>query len=308
MKSFSVKNHIKGSRERFGLLDGIILLILVPLSVSFVYPFWNIYITAFNQSSDTIRGALYLWPRAFTLDNFKYAFAVSGIEQAAVITVAHTFIGTVTHVLSCALLGFVLTKKEVPGIKFFSFFFFLTMLIYGGTIPNFLLIKDLGLLDNFMVYIIPGLLGFWDVALIRAFIETLPPSLQESAEIDGASVWVVFFRIILPLIGPILATIGLFTAVAHWNDWFTGVYYLPRAKNLWPLQTILQKMIYEMESFVKQSQGASSSEYLRQMTSKITPSSVRIATLVISVTPIILVYPFVQKYFVKGILLGSVKE
>lgn len=284
-----------------------IYILLSLLAFVTFYPFWNALVISFNEGADTSMGGVTFWPRAFTLDNYEVVFKDKRIVNAFFISVLRTVIGTVTAVMMTAILAYGMTKRELIGRKFYMVFFIITMYFGGGLIPTFLLIRNLGLMNSFWVFIIPALISVWNMIIFRTFFLGLPAGLEESAKIDGCGNWNTFFRIVLPLSGPVIATLGLFTAVAHWNDWFTPSIYINK-ENLLPIQTMLKQILNsnivsdQMANIDTAAQGVM--ERMRKVTSK----SLTMATMMVATIPIIMVYPFVQKYFVKGVLVGSLKE
>jgi putative aldouronate transport system permease protein len=282
-----------------------IYVLLILLSFSALYPFWNGLVVSFNEGIDTSKGGVTFWPRAFTLDNYKVVFSDDNLMNAFFISVSRTVIGTVAAVFMTALLAYGLGKSYLMGRKFFTVFFVFTMYFGGGLVPTFLLINSLGLNNKFLVFIIPGLISVWNMIVFRTFFKSLPAGLEESAQIDGCGNWGTFLKIVLPLSGPIIATLGLFTAVAHWNDWFVPTIYINN-ENLMPVQTILRRIL---NSNLIQEAGNLSPETLERIAKKSLTSKALInATIMVVTLPIMLVYPFVQKYFVKGVLVGSLKE
>ncbi|WP_217362327.1 carbohydrate ABC transporter permease [Cohnella herbarum] len=282
-----------------------IYVFLILLSFSALYPFWNGLVVSFNEGIDTSKGGVTFWPRAFTLDNYKVVFSDDNLMNAFFISVSRTVIGTVAAVFMTALLAYGLGKSYLMGRKFFTVFFVFTMYFGGGLVPTFLLINSLGLNNKFLVFIIPGLISVWNMIVFRTFFKSLPAGLEESAQIDGCGNWGTFLKIVLPLSGPIIATLGLFTAVAHWNDWFVPTIYINN-ENLMPVQTILRRIL---NSNLIQEAGNLSPETLERIAKKSLTSKALInATIMVVTLPIMLVYPFVQKYFVKGVLVGSLKE
>lgn len=282
-----------------------IYVFLILLSFSALYPFWNGLVVSFNEGIDTSKGGVTFWPRAFTLDNYKVVFSDDNLMNAFFISVSRTVIGTVAAVFLTALLAYGLGKSYLMGRKFFTVFFVFTMYFGGGLVPTFLLINSLGLNNKFLVFIIPGLISVWNMIVFRTFFKSLPAGLEESAQIDGCGNWGTFLKIVLPLSGPIIATLGLFTAVAHWNDWFVPTIYINN-ENLMPVQTILRRIL---NSNLIQEAGNLSPETLERIAKKSLTSKALInATIMVVTLPIMLVYPFVQKYFVKGVLVGSLKE
>lgn len=295
---------IVGARKSLSVGEVINIAILFVVCVICLYPFWNIYIYAFNDGQDSLRGALYFFPRKPTLANFAMAFKQEDIAQAAKISIIRTLIGTLTSVICVSTLAFAMTKRHLPGYKFFSTYFFITFMFAGGMIPRFLTIKELGLFNNFWVYILPVLYNYWYMILFRSFFDSLPKSIEESAWLDGASPFKVFFRLIIPMSMPVFAAVTLFIGVFHWNDWFTGLFYV-KTKDLRPLQTILQLLMSKVNMLER---IAETGVNISQIDiSSVTPLAVRSAVVVMTVTPIIMIYPFLQRYMVKGIMLGAIK-
>lgn len=282
-----------------------ILLALVGFSM--VYPFIYILAYSLNDGKDSMLGAIYFTPRVFTLDNYAEVFQNPRIWQAYRITLARTILGTFLHVSLCTLAAYALSKKTLPGRTFFTFYIFLPTIFNAGFIPYFITLQKLHLINSFWVYILPLLFNFMHIVIIRTFLQGIPEELEESARIDGYGDLQIFLRIILPLSGPVLATIALFIGVAHWNDWFAGAYYVSN-KDMIPVQTLLQQMLTEAEALSTSMQRAAQQggQTVSMMTGA-TPESLRMALLVITVFPILCIYPFLQKYFVKGVMIGSVK-
>lgn len=290
------------SREE-KIFDVANITIMVLFCLMIIYPIWNTVVISLNDGTDAMQGGLYWWPRVFSLESYKTVLETPGIFKAFGITISKTVIGVITHVLFTAMVAYGLSKRELAGRKLYLTIGIVTMFFNGGLIPNYLLIRNLGLLDNFMVYIIPALFSFFDLIIFQSFFRELPASLEESAFIDGANEVQIFLKIVLPLSMPVIATIALFNGVYQWNDFFTGVIYI-NTPDLQPIQTFLYKVIVQ----------SSSSQMIAAMPAsvagmaKTTSESIKLATMVIATLPIVLVYPFLQKYFVKGMLLGSVKE
>jgi len=277
---------------------------MIMVVVVTLYPFLNTIAVSFNNGIDTIRGGIYLWPREWTLQNYASVFKNPNLGQAAFISVARTVMGTVVQLFCTAMLAYVLSRKEFMFNKFVTTLFVLTMYFSGGLIPGYMLIKQLGLLNNFWVYIIPGLIGVFNMIVIRTFIQGLSEGLIESAKIDGAGDFKIFIRIILPLSKPVLATIALFIAVGQWNSWFDSMLYTAGNRNLTTLQYELMKLLSSASS-----QGGSVNvDQFKNVTNLVTPASIRAAITIVTAMPIIFLYPFLQKYFVTGFMIGGVKE
>ncbi len=297
--------------KRIAISDRLMLIFiyafLILLSFSAFYPFWNALVVSFNLGIDTSKGGVTFWPRVWTLENYDIVFNDKRLINGFFVSVARTVVGTVTAILMTALLAYGMSKKDLIGRNYYMLFFVFTMYFGGGLIPTFLLIRSLGLMNTFWVFIIPALISVWNMIIFRTFFKSLPAGLEESAQIDGCTNWGIFFRIVLPLSGPVIATLALFTAVSHWNDWFMPSIYITN-EHLVPIQTMLRQIlnaniVTEMSNNIDTA-SAARIEGLRTITTK----SLTMATMMVATLPIILVYPFVQKYFVKGVLIGSLKE
>jgi len=292
-------------RERGTFADILILFFMCLVIVVTLYPFLNISAKSFNDPIDTIKGGITLYPRVPTLSNYTGLFeAGSNLPAAFRMSVLRTVIGTFCGVLCSAMFAFSLSRTDFIFRRIFTIFLVITMYVGGGMIPEYMLIRRLGLINSFWVYIIPALINAFNIVVIRSYIETIPLSLQESAKIDGANDISIFFRIILPLCKPVLATIALFVAVGQWNSWFDTYLYARGTKALSTLQFELMKVLDSAQS--AGSQVDIYSEGLRA--AKRSPEAIKMAITVIATLPILLVYPFLQKYFVSGITLGAVKE
>jgi len=282
--------------------------ILTLLMIVTLYPFINTLAVSLNDANDSIKGGIYLWPRAWTLANYKYVFAEATIFHATMISVLRTVIGTIATVFCSAMVAYTISRQEFILRRFVTIAFILTMYINGGLIPNFLLIRDLGLLDSFWVYIWPGLIGVFNLIIIRSFIEGLPESILESARIDGASEYRNFFNIVLPLSTPVLATVALFSGVYQWNQWFDVFLYNSSTIELSTLQYELQKILQNSNASLSPKSISSVFSAPGQMANAVTPLSIRATMTIVASVPIMMVYPFLQKYFVKGMMIGGVKE
>ncbi len=291
------------SREVGAKGIGYWILVAVMLLICFVtlYPVWYTVVLSFNESSDTMMGGVYWWPRKFSLESYRTVFLDKSIMNAFIVTFWRTVIGTVTNVLFTAMVAYAFSKKHIMGHKVYLVLGTITMFFAGGLIPYFILIKNIGLYDNFLVYIIPALFNFWNLLIFMSFFREMPAALEESAKIDGANDFRVFAQIILPLSMPVLATIALFTGVYHWNDYFSGVMYVNNP-DLQPIQTFLYRVVANAsatKAVISAPQGVSGAI--------INSQSVKLATMVVTTAPIVCIYPFFQRYFVKGFMVGSVK-
>ncbi|QHQ60927.1 ABC transporter permease subunit [Anaerocolumna sedimenticola] len=293
---------IKESRSR-KIFEIFNYLFLAAFGFITLYPFWYVLVASFNTGRDFVRGGVYFWPREFTLENFTHAFQDPRIFSSLNISVSRTLIGVFLGLFFTSLIAYALSVKTLPGKTFFTFFFYFTTIFGGGMIPYYMLLRDLGFTKSFLLYIIPGIYSFFNFLLMRTFFDGIPYELRESAQIDGAGEGKILFGIYLPLSKPIIATLALFIGVGHWNDWFTGAYYQSRTA-LYPAATLLQKLLSESmtTSTIKLGQETN----LSTMTS-FTTQSLQMAFVMILTMPIVVVYPFLQKYYVKGVMIGSIK-
>lgn len=277
--------------------------VMVIAAIATLYPFLNVLAISFNNSIDTVRGGITIFPREFTLDNYATIFAFDGLLTGFKNSVLRTVIGTIIGVLASSMMAYTLSRRDFQARKWMSVLFAMTMYFSGGLIPGYMLMRHLGLIGTFEVYIIPAILSVWNVFVIRSYIDNLPIALQESAKIDGANDWTIFWKVILPLCQPVLATIALFVAVGHWNAWFdTYLFNNMKAEN-----TTLQ---YELMKVLQSTQSGNSyrDPNAQQAIASVSPESIKMAITIVVTVPILLVYPFLQRYFVKGMTLGAVKS
>ncbi len=289
------------------ILDSINYFVLSIILVSTLYPFYYVLIISFNEGIDASRGGIYFWPRTPSLENYRLIFSESKWLNAFKISVLRTILGTVSGLFFTAMVAYGLSHKELLFKRFYFVAIIFTMYFSGGIIPYYVLLKSLGLLDNFWVYVIPMMLNPFFAMVMVSFFREMPNVLKESAKIDGANDLRIFFSLILPLSKPVLATIALFTSVLHWNSWLDAAYFIqtPKLKTMsyYMMEIINKSMTFNMKG---SSAGASAQEALGMATS-ITTKSIQMATIVVAVTPILLVYPFLQRYFIKGMMIGAVK-
>ncbi|TKH46432.1 sugar ABC transporter permease [Paenibacillus terrae] len=290
------------SEKLFDLFNYVLMALIVVVTL---YPFLNVLAISLNNSTDTVRGGIYIWPRQFTLENYKTIFQYDGLLRGLQVSILRTLIGTVLGLVCASMLAFTLSRADFRARKFISTFLALTMYFSGGMVPLFILMRDLHLLGSFWVYIFPGLISAFNVFVIRSFMDGLPYALQESAKLDGANDFTIYWKIILPLCKPVLATIALFLAVNQWNSWFDTYLYNGGASQWTTLQFELMKVLQSTQ------QGGSSmtnSNDMAKQMSQISPESIKMAITITVTLPILLVYPFLQKYFVGGMTLGAVKS
>ncbi len=295
--------HIRQSAAS-RLLQAVIIVLVALLSLSILLPFANIFALAFNDGKDAMRGGVYFWPRAVTLDNFKEVFKDGAIISAYRITLARTALGTLLSVALMSMSAYVLHVKTLPGRNFFTMAIAFTMLFSGGTIPYYIQLNRLGLVNTFWVYIFPGAVSAYYMIMIRTFYETIPDSLHESAKLDGCGYFRIYWNIQLPLSKPIIAVIALYCAVGHWNDWFSGAFY-QRSSRMWPVQTVLQQMLNKAMSSSREVSNVG--QLIAANANTVTSDSLKMAAVIVTITPILCVYPFIQKYFAQGVMIGAVK-
>ncbi|KRF43026.1 carbohydrate ABC transporter permease [Paenibacillus sp. Soil787] len=288
----------------FHTINGIFMLVLAIVTL---YPFLHTLTISFNEGNDALRGGIYIWPRSWSLQNYKAIFLSGTIYHAAWISVARTITATVIGVFLTTMLAYTLAQPHYIFRKIIGLIFVLTMYFNAGLIPNYFLIKSLGLLNNFWVYVLPGMVNAFNLIVIRTYIRTLPSGLVESAKMDGAGDFTIFIRIIFPLCTPVLATIALFIAVGSWNAWFDTFLYASSDLKLSTLQYEMMKLLGSTMSS-NNDPGLMAGANTNQTKAMVTPSSIRSAITIVAAVPILFVYPFLQRYFIVGMNLGSVKE
>ncbi|WP_449602122.1 carbohydrate ABC transporter permease [Paenibacillus sp. Marseille-Q9583] len=266
-----------------------------------LYPIWYVLINAFNDGKDAMLGGIYWFPRKFSLENFNAVFANPGIMRAMWITVAKTILGVAMHVFFTAMVAYAFSRRELIGGKFYILLGTITLIFSVGLIPMYLLNKNLHLLENFLVYIIPVMFSFFDLIIFMTFFRDIPDGLEEAARIDGANDWSIFLRVVLPVSLPVLATIALFHGVYQWNDYFTGMIYMNN-ESMQPIQTFLYRVVAQSSSNLMMTAVQGSA-----VTRTVTSQSIKLATMVVTTLPIVFAYPFLQRYFVKGMMIGSIK-
>lgn len=291
--------------RRFTAFDIILLVIMLGVIVVTLYPFLNILAISLNDATDTARGNLHIWPREFTWANYRQIFGGNDrLLGAFGMSVLRTVVGTITGILASTMLAYTLSRRDFIFNRPIGFILVITMFVSGGLIPEFLLIRHLGLMNNFLVYILPLLLNAFNVIVIRSFMDNIPIALTESAKMDGAHDFTIFWRIILPLSLPVIATVSLFLAVAQWNMWFDTYLYARSNTNLTTLQFELMKILDNTQL----SAGDITSGSAEHIASRTSPQSIQMAITIIATAPILFVYPFLQRYFVTGLTLGAVKS
>jgi putative aldouronate transport system permease protein len=287
-------------------LNTVVAAIMTGLVIVTLYPFINVIAVSLNSAIDSVRGGITIWPRAFTLYNYIHILSNDEIYLSTLMSMARTVLGTLLSLAMSIPLAYILSKREFVFRRQLTFFMMLTLYFSGGIIPTYFLYRSLGLINSFAVYVIPGLISAWNVVVIRSYIEGLPDSLQESAKIDGANDLLILVKIIFPLITPVTATIALFCAVNQWNSWFDTYIFASGVQRLSTLQYELMKILSSASMSLRSATYESKSTALSAVS--IMPASVRATMTVVATIPILVFYPFLQKYFVTGLTLGGVKE
>ena len=301
---------VRGNRIKHSLgkrvFDSANVIFFILCGLLMVLPFWNVIVLSITSLGEFMGSPFILFPKEPTMQAYQYVFATPLIPRAYLMTIIITISATIISVLVTSMLAYGLMRTSLHGHKFFMIFLLITMFFSGGMIPRYFVIKDtLGLDNSLWALILPGSVSVFNFIIIRSFYRQLPSALEESARIDGANDLTILFRIIYPLSIPTLATIALFVAVSHWNAWFNANLFIRDAK-LYPLQLVIRNFIYrsnkpaEMQTF----------EGLRDATGRLislTEEAVKMATVVLSVLPLLAIYPFIQKYFEKGVTIGAVK-
>lgn len=288
-------NRLTTGRVVFNIINVIVLIFLAVITI---YPFLFVIAASLSDHTFIIQGKIGIIPKGFTIETYKRVFKYPLLLTSYRNTVFYTVFGTFINMILTVCGAYPLSRERFPGKNFFMFMVAFTMLFSGGMIPSFLLVKNLGMYDSIWALLIPGAISTWNLIVMRTFFSQIPASLEESARIDGANDIQALIMIILPLSIPSLATIALFYAVGHWNSFFSALIYL-RNQKLWPLQMILRQIVI--------------SEQTDQLIEDVTQGkdmvseSIKHATIVVATLPILLVYPFIQKYFVKGVMIGAIK-
>ncbi len=302
------KRHRMKSKKVFS--DYVIIILMVVIMtlvfVTTLYPFLNALAISLNDATDTALGGITIFPRKPTWKNYRNILGKSTIWNAYLITILRTVVGTVGGLLVTGAMSFALSRKGLAGRKVYTMLCLIPMYFGGGLIPTYFLIRSLGLMNTFWVYIIPALVNIWNMILMRSYFQSVPDALEESARIDGANYFTVFFKIYWPVSTPIICTIALYFGVQHWNDWYSAFVYTTDPA-LRPMTNVLLQIINEAR-FLEQlaAQGATDIGNAG-MGKQTNVRSITMATMIVSILPIVAIYPFLQRYFMKGIMIGSIK-
>ena len=288
--------------ELFTIFNAIFMIAFVIITL---YPVLNTLAVSFNDGTDALRGGIYLWPRKWSLQNYSTVLQKDNLITGAYISVARTVLGTVFGLAANALLAFIVSRKKFLFKSQLSLFWVITMYVNGGMIPVFLVYKGLGLTISFWVYVIPGMLGAFNMLVMRTYMLGISDSLEESAQLDGAGYMTIFIKIISPLCKPVYATVALFIAVGQWNSWFDAMLYNRMSDQYTTMQYELMKLL---SSVTNQGATAETMQNAVEAAGAVTPTSIRAAATIITMLPIVCLYPFLQRYFVAGLTIGGVKE
>ena len=294
------KNRIRESTSRrvFLVVNNIVFALILFVCL---YPLWYVLIQSLSQGDKGVNAIVL--PISFTLENYVSVMQRPDILHAFILSVIRTVTGTCGTVLCCMLLGYLFSKEDMPYRKFLYRMLIITGYVGGGMIPTYLVFRYYGLLNNFMVYILPSLISSYYVILIKTFVEQMPPEVEESAMIDGAGPFNIFIRIILPLSLPIAATIAIYSSVHHWNSWFDNQLYTVTNENLTTLQFLLYSYLNKTEAMLEAIERGDVSDTSILMT----PRGLKMTITMVTVIPILCVYPFMQRFLIKGIMIGAVK-
>jgi putative aldouronate transport system permease protein len=284
------------------LFDFFNIIFMLLLMFIMVYPFIFLLAISFNDGTDAIRGGIYFFPRVFSTDAYVFVLEDNKLIKGAIVSIARTVIGTIVTLLVTGLLSYVVTVRDFSGRKFMRLIFIITMYFGGGLIPSYLLMLKLGLTNSFHVYWLPAVISPYFMLLIASYMQGLPESLRESAKMDGARELTIYFRIIMPLSLPVYAAVAVFSGVNQWNSWFDVVLYNPNRE--WDtLQIILRRLLLDVQTL----QDLQDARLMEQKYRELTPQTVRAAITIIVTLPIVLIYPFLQRFFIGGLTLGGVK-
>lgn len=282
------------------IFDGVNYFLLALIFFATAYPFYYLLVTSFNSGTDALLGGAYFWPTDFTLENYKTFFGDSKWMSALFMSVLRTVVGVMTGVLFTCLVAYGLSHQDLVFRGFYFSVVIFAMYFSGGLIPYYVVLRSLGLLNTFWVFIIPALLNTFFLLIAISFFREIPSDLKESALIDGAGELHIYSKIILPVSKPLLATMALFNGVGHWNSWLDAAYFVR--------DEYLRTLSYRLIEIINQSRVPLTAEAAAAGASSVTSYSLQVTAMIVSIAPIICVYPFLQKYFVAGMMLGSVKE
>ncbi|MFC0213379.1 carbohydrate ABC transporter permease [Paenibacillus chartarius] len=293
------------SKSRFSLFTIVNATVFALFTLICIFPFYYLFINTISANDLSDKGLIMFYPQGIHFTNYEHVLKLPGLMTAIAVSVSRTVIGTALTVAASAFLGYLFTKNEMWGRRFWYRFLIVTMYFNAGLIPWYLVMLNLGMVNNFLAYILPHIVSPFFIILVKTFVEATPNALQESAQIDGAGYLTIFYKIIVPLIMPILATITIFSAVNQWNM-FTDTLFLITENRLFTLQFILFRYMNEATSLAQLMKGLQGGGSINPA-NLVNPTTIRTTVSMFVVAPIILVYPFFQRYFVKRIMIGAVK-
>ncbi|SHE11532.1 Inner membrane ABC transporter permease protein ycjP [Chlamydia abortus] len=287
--------------RKLSIFDGVNVLFLLGLCLLVIIPFWYMLAVSLSPVSESVGGRFYLFPKEFTLEAYRYLFSTNQFVNSLGNSIYLTALGTVVNLIVSITLAYAISRKTLPGRKIMLLLMLFTMVFSGGMIPKYLLVKSLGLLDSYWALILPAATNAFTILVMKTFFQNLPESLDEAARIDGAGEMRILWSVVIPLSMPIIATFSLFFMVSYWNDFFSAIIYLSNPEK-WPIQVLLRQMVV-----VGNSNFANEANLDFELASQV-GDNVKMAAIIVAMIPIVLVYPFLQKHFAKGAMLGSIKE
>lgn len=291
-----------GSRKKISLFSIFNYSLFIIIALLMVFPLWNVIVISLTDYQDYVANPLMIFPKEITMEAYDYIFANDDLLTSLRITVTVTLTGTLGSMLFSVAGAYALSKKKMPGRNLFLTLILITMFFNGGIVPNFLLIKDIGLYDTIGAMIFPTMINTWYLIIMKNYFTGLPEALEESARIDGANDITILLRIILPISMPIIATFTLFYGVDRWNEWWNAMMYINDTRK-YPLQLILRNLI--VKNF---SSASMATAYAQDSAQFVAKENIKMATAVVAIVPITVVYPFLQKYFAKGVMVGAIKS
>ncbi|MGN7381678.1 carbohydrate ABC transporter permease [Paenibacillus sp. SAFN-117] len=287
--------------RKLSIFDGVNVLFLLGLCLLVIIPFWYMLAVSLSPVSESVGGRFYLFPKEFTLEAYQYLFSTNQFVRSLGNSIYLTALGTVVNLIVSITLAYSISRKSLPGRRVMLLLMLFTMVFSGGMIPKYLLVKSLGLLDSYWALILPAATNAFTILVMKTFFQSLPESLDEAARIDGAGEMRILWSVVIPLSMPIIATFSLFFMVSYWNDFFSAIIYLSNPEK-WPIQVLLRQMVV-----VGNSNFANEANLDFELASQV-GDNVKMAAIIVAMIPIVLVYPFLQKHFAKGAMLGSIKE
>ncbi len=295
---------VKDNSMSAKVLDIIVHISMIVVLVTTLYPVLHVFASSFSSASANDRGIVSIFPKEFTIEAYKMIWEAKLVPMAFKNSVVYTVVGTFVNLLLTGSFAYALSRKQMALKKFYTFMILLSMYFSGGLIPTFLLVRNIGLYNNMWALILPAAINTTNLIIMRSFFQSIPAELEESAYLDGANDFTIFFRIVLPLSKAAIFTIGLYYAVSHWNSWFSAMIYF-KDTDKYPLQMILRQIVImasSIEEAVRSGEVALISEI-----GVVNLTAVKYATLFVSIFPMMLIYPFIQRYFIKGVMIGSLK-